>query len=526
MSPLLFIVRRSLINILKGLLRKPAMLALYILLALLLVGLLAMVLMMPGNYGQGDPRLFRSILTALTFLAFYFSLRQGIEKGSSLFRAADVNLVFAGPFRPNDALLYGFIKQLGGMLLIVFVAAFQIPNLSNSFALKSCGIWVILLAVAVCALSYPIFGMTVYAYTSKSARRKRVVSFLLNAGLVAVLLIFLYQLYDTGNVQKAFYGTFDNPAVPWFPVIGWTRDIAAAAVDGLNSMFSIGLSLMIAVIAAFIVILYRLNLDYYEEVLAATEFREASIAAKKEGRNLQFNQKARRKIRQPIFGEGAAALFGKNMLELRKSAFVLFFDRTSAIIIISAFAFKYLITALPAMPVEIGRYSMALLLAFSVYMLFLMQMQGRWPQELGRHFIFTLPASAPKKLFFVTLSDHIKNLIDGTTLFVIAGVIFKAQPPVIVACIIAYALLGALFIYTDVLARRLFGSIHAKPLLVFLKLFLTIFLLSPGIALMIVAASLTHLELPAVIVFGLWTSVATGAVFGISSAVFKNIEYS
>jgi hypothetical protein len=447
-----------------------------------------------------------------------------------MFRAADVNFVFSGPFRPNEALLYGFIRQLGGALLVLFVAVCQIPNLKNNFALLPCGVWVILLAVIIYVLTYPIFGMIIYAYTSKSGTRKRAVSFLVNAALVAVLLVFLYNLYDTKNALQALYNSFDNVAIPWIPIIGWTRDIAAAAVDGMNMTFSLGLSLMIAVISAFIIILYKQNLDYYEEVLAATEYRESAIAAKREGRNMQFNQKARRKVKQPIWGRGAAALFGKNMLELRKSAFVLFFDRTSAIVIIAAIAFKFL------MPKEFGNYALPIILYFSVYMLFLLQMQGRWPNELGRHFIFTIPASAPSKLFFVTASDHIKNLIDGATLFIIAGVIFKASLPVIAVCVLTYALLGAVFIYTDVLARRIFGSIHSKPLLVFLKLFMTIAVVSPGIVGTILVAAQMQVtgqndpnqiaQLVSLSAFGLWAFVAAGVTFGVASTIFSSIEAS
>jgi hypothetical protein len=517
-SPLLYIIRRSIINAIKGLGKKPAALVLYIFVVLMFLGMLVVIFIMPqGSMGAKDPAMFRSIIMALTMVVTYFSIRQGIEKGSSMFRTADVNLVFTGPIRPNDALLYGFIKQLGSMALILFVAVFQIPNLKNNFALQPYGIWIIILAVAIYALSYPLFGMAVYAFTSKSSARKRVANGLLNGALVIALAAFAYNLYQTRDFLRGSYAFFDSSVLTYFPVIGWMKSIAAAAVDGINVPFIVGLVLMVALLAASIIVLYRLNLDYYEEVLGATEYREAAIAAKKEGTNMQFATKARRKVKQGLFGTGAAALFGKNILELRKSAFVLFFDRTSLIVIASALVFN------AVMPSDMS-YKMFSVLAFSVYMLFLLQMQGRWPMELGRHFIFTLPARPAEKLFFVTASDHIKNLIDGTALFVIAGVLFKGSVPLIIVCIVSYVLLGAVFIYADVMARRLFGSVHSKPLLLFLKLFLTLFIVAPGITAAIIMATVTHLELLAVAAFGLWALVAAGVVFAISAGIFKNIE--
>ena len=528
MSALMFIVRRSLVNAIKGLTKKPAILILYIIVALLFIGFLAMIFIMPqSNLATDDPSMFHVIAAALSLIVYYFSLRQGIEKGSSMFRAADVHHVFTGPFRPNDALLYGFIKQMGSMAVVLFVAVFQIPNIRNNFVLQPYGIWIIILAVALIGLTYPIFGMGVYAFASKSKARKKLASTILNVAVAVVLAFFLYNLYDKGSLMAGALATFDSPIFTYFPVIGWLKSIAVGAMDGLNTPFWVGLGLMVASLAATILLLYRLNLDYYEEVLGATEYREAALAAKREGKNMQFDIKARRKISSGLSGTGAKVLFSKNMLELRKSAFVLFFDRTSLIVVASALAFKFIMPNVA----EINSVALMLVLSFSVYMLFILQMQGRWTGELGRHFIFTLPARASEKLFWVTVGDHIKNLLDGTALFVIAGIVLTSmgiypQFPVLtcIACIVSYVFLGAVFVYGDIMTRRLLGALHSKPLQLFLKLFLVLFIVAPGIAASIMAGIFLKAEIFSVAAFGLWGLIAAGIVFAIASGIFKNIE--
>ncbi len=532
MSPLLYLIRRTLANIIKGLFKKPALLILYILIALASVGMIVFVFLMPSTLvHNADPSLFRMIMTALAVVIFYLSFKQGIEKGGSFFRSSDVALVFTGPFRSNDVLLYGFIRQLGGMVLAMFVAIYQIPNLKNNFALQPYGIFVLMLAVALFALSYPILGMVLYAFTSKTRARRRAANTVLNLSVLALLLLFLYQLTQSKDLYQAAAATLDGDWMFWVPVIGWMRAIASAAIDGIGWQFFVGTGLMVAMIAAFVVILYRLNLDYYEEVLEATEYKEAALAAKKEGKGMQFNDKARRKVRHGLFGQGARALFGKNILELRKSSFLLFFDRTSVIVIIAALAFNFI------MPGELTS-RMVMVLIFAVYMLFLFQMQGRWPLELNRPFIYTMPARPSRKLFWATMSDHLKNLIDGIALFAIAGGMLGTSPqyggvPVltVLACIFCYVALGAVFIYSDVLSRRLFGGVHSKPLAFFLKLFFTIFVISPGIGLMIAvpllmpeAAAPATKELFSVLGFGLWASAAAGISFAVSSGIFKNLE--
>ncbi len=519
MSPLVYLVQRTLANIIKGLKKKPAMLVLYILLALLTAGMLVFVLFGPGNFNRGNVRLFRAIATGLSVIVYYFGFKQGIEKGSSMFRAADVSLVFTGPFRPNEVLLYGFLRQLGGVAVAIFVAFFQIPNLKNNFPLQSYGTWIVLLTVALYALSFPIFGMLVYAFASKSARRRRWATVLLNALLAALAVFFLYELSQTRDLMAAVYATFGNPVLTWMPLVGWSANILCAAVDGVGWQFFLSLGLLVTAAAAALLALYRLNLDYYEEVLVATDYREAALAAKREGRQMNFGTKARRKVKNGLFGWGAQALFAKSLLEMRKSSFLLFFDRISLIIIAAALAFNFI------MPKELT-YRMVIVLSFSVYMLFLFQIQGRWPMELSRPFVFLLPSRPSQKLLWLTLSDHIKNAIDGLVLFVLAGVLFGASAPLVALSALCYTLLGAVFTYTDVLARRMFGSVHSVPLRTILKMVATLVLVAPGVVITVVAAVLTHSELLAVAGFTAWAFVLAAGVFALASGIFKNIEAS
>ena len=66
---------------------------------------------------------------------------------------------------------------------------------------------------------------------------------------------------------------------------------------------------MLIVITGLSLLLYKMKLDYYEDVLAATEYAEAAIKAKREGRNMTFNLRTG-SIRNG-FSAGAKALFAK-----------------------------------------------------------------------------------------------------------------------------------------------------------------------------------------------------------------------
>lgn len=521
MRALLFLIRRDLRNTIRSAFKRPLVLAGYLLLAIILIAFIVVVITMPsGQAGAFSPALFRSIMV-LVFAFFYFtSLMAGIEKGSSYFRMADVNLTFTSPLRPNQILIYGFIRQLGGTLLLLFVALCQIPNLKNYFALEPYGVAMLLLSVVAYALSYPLISMITYSWTSARKERKRRMKRILEMAALIVALIFLLDLSQTRDFTRSLIHVFDNPAVQYFPLIGWTGSIASAAVTGFTTSFFVGAAGMAVIIAGLSLLLYKVKLDYYEDVLAATEYAEAFLKAKREGRSAAFVQKARKNVRGRLSGRGAKALFAKNMIEIRKTSLFLFLDRVSITVILSALAFKFIMPA----ESDMNKVPLIAILSFSAYVLLLMQSQGRWSSEMEKPYIFLIPASSYEKLFYATLSDHVKNLFDGAVLFTLSGIFFKARIPAILACVLSYAAFGAVFVYSDVLSRRLFGRIHSRVLQTFVKFIFSMILLVPGIIAAVIAGIAAQSELMAVAALGGWAFVLAVTLFVFAGSIFNNIE--
>jgi len=521
MSPLNYLLRRTIINTVKGIVKKPAALVGYLFAAAFVVLMIVASFAMPsGNLNHGSAEMFRATMTGVFAVVIYFSLRLGIDKGSTYFRMADVNLLFTAPFRPNQVLVYGFVKQIGGTMLLMFIALCQIPNIKNQFDMQPYGPAIIMLATILYMFAYPVFAMLMYSWSSKSTSRRKLGKALIDGTALLVVLGFLWQLSQTRKLDTALINLLDNDAVNWVPFVGWIKMVVSAAVDGITPVFWLGLGITVAVVAGFTLWIYRMNLDYYEDVLEATEYTEAAYAAKRDGRNMQFNLKVKSGVKQQLSGGGGRAIFSKNLLEMRKTSLFLFVDRTTLAVAIASIAFSFF------MGREEGRADIALfsILGFSVYMLFLFTIQGRWALELTKPYIFLVPSAAWEKLFFATLAEHVKNLLDGTLMFVIAGILFKSSPVLVIACIFSYVMFGAVFLYGDVLARRIFGGVHAKSLMMFLKMFLTVLILIPGIVFVVIASILTSNSLWMVVAFGGWGLVAAGLLFVLSQGVFDNLE--
>lgn len=173
MRSMLFIMRKHLKNIIKGVFKKPLLLIGYLFIAIFVVIMLIAAFAMPsGLIRKGSNDLYIGIVTIVFIFMYYTTFKLGIDKGSTYFRMADVNIAFTAPIKPNHILLYGFIKQLGGTLLFLFIALCQIPNLKNNFDMKPYGALMILLATIVYALAYPLISMLLYSWATKKSGRK------------------------------------------------------------------------------------------------------------------------------------------------------------------------------------------------------------------------------------------------------------------------------------------------------------------------------------------------------------------
>lgn len=516
MNALFFIIRRQLKNIVRNLANKPLALVGYIFIGIMITGALIAALFMPsGNVRHGPNELFSAIFTGLVVIAVYSSLKQGVEKGSTYFRFADVNLVFTAPIKSNKVLLYGFIKRVGTSVIIVLFSIFQIPNVKNNFVLKDYGVWVILMAILLYSLLSQIPGMVLYAYTSASSKRRNIAKRVLDALAILFAGGFLVQITAKDNFTGAIIQYLNSDIFTFIPIVGQLRSIASAAVYGIDQSFYVSIIILIAMIFAFLLILYKTDADYYEDVLAATELVEKRIKAKREGKGTDMVKKARR-VKGGFLSEGARAIFDKHLLEYRKTSYFMFFDKSSIFIIIAGIVFKFL------MPDGVG--NIFYILFFGAYMLFLFTIQGKWPNELEKPFLFLIPESNGSKLLYCTLTENIKNLLDGITLFTISYFLFKANIYVTALCIISYTLYGAIYIYCDILSRRLFGKIHSKPMLIFMKMFVSGFVVLPGILLMFIINYGLGNEVLAALSITAWNLFVVVTLFLFSRSVLDNIE--
>lgn len=477
MNPLFFILRKYLKNQIKELRKKPLVLAAYIIAAISFVFMLAVSFIMPSSLlRRGSADLFGAIITAVLLIFIYFSIKQGINTGSSFFTVADVNLVFTAPISPKKVLVYGFIQQLIVTFFIILFVSFQIPNLKNNFPITGIGILIIYIAIFILVFIMQLISMLIYSFSSKSKRIRKNLERSFNALIGLFILGLLLVILQEKDFAKASIIYLNSPVFEYIPFISWIKVIMMSAVEGISPVFYLDVILVLLTAVILILVIYKQKTDYYENVLAATELKDQLKKAKKEGKaNAKLLAGKVRKVQFKFNRTGAGAVFQRHMLEYRKSGLFLL-NKFSLIIIAIGLASKYFF------PYS----SMKTVLYFTIYMLFFFTIQGKWVQELNKPFIYLIPASSASKVFFATVSENLKNGMDGLLLFAAAGYMFKSDFATIILSALSYISFGAVYVYGDVLSRKLFGETHSKNLEVFIKMFLILFVLTPGIVISII----------------------------------------
>ncbi|WP_113672437.1 putative ABC exporter domain-containing protein [Vallitalea guaymasensis] len=473
MKPLFYIMKRSFVNRVKEIVKKPAYLIFYIFLILFIGGFFVISFIMPSQNTSTISKISFELISAGSVLIItYFQLNQGIEKGNSFFRQSDVNFVFTAPISRKKVLIYGFIKEMLTTLLIIFFLIFQIPNLKNHYPISNVGIIVLILSVVALFFCMSLISLILYSITSQKNSYRVLAKRIINGIYIAFISWFTITLVNVKDFLTAANNVFESKIFNSIPVVGWFKIVLSYSTKELDGTFYMNLIFILITIVILMLLLYNLNSDYYEDVLGATLRKEKQLAAKRAGKSVREIKADKVKKVKGNFGSGGAkAIFYKHMMEYRKNG-MFFISKETIGIVAFGIASKFFME----------HSSLRTVLYFSIYMLLIYSMQGKWMEEMKMHYIYLIPAGSIEKIFFGTLANHLKNFVDGLILFAISGFMFKADIITILLSAITYTTFGALFVYNDVLARRLFGSAHSKVFRLIMKLLIVLVFIVPGIA--------------------------------------------
>ena len=171
MKALLYLLRKTIQNALKELVKKPVALIPYLVIA----GLLIFSATMTSGEPAGEVRnlnAYAAIVNGVFLLIFCTSLLQGLKQGMALFSMADVNLLFTAPVNPRKILIYGVVRQAGILVLASVCMLAQYPNLRMNCGLGGEAVAGLMIGYILVGVFCQLFSANLYAcllYTSEAA---------------------------------------------------------------------------------------------------------------------------------------------------------------------------------------------------------------------------------------------------------------------------------------------------------------------------------------------------------------------
>ena len=161
-----------------------------------------------------------------------------------------------------------------------------------------------------------------------------------------------------------------------------------------------------------------------------------------------------RRVREKIAGKGAQAIFYRQLLEYKKEKFFIL----DKITLVSAFLAAVLSYSMGDSVAELGAGQFFLLGVVAYVSLVMSGYLGKWESELKNPYLFLVPDTPLRKMWYATLMEHIKALINGCIICIPIGVFWHVGPVEIVFCILIYVVIQADRLYTTVLAQCLLGG--------------------------------------------------------------------
>ena len=519
MKALPYLYLTTLKNRIRSFFHKPA----YWIVTLVMAGLLGFVIFAGGQKVNTAIRPIQelyAILSALFIVLFAYTAYRGVNRGTTLFSLADIHLLFPAPLKPQRILLYGLVKQMGTSLTVGLFLLFQYSWIHQQYGVPLSFLLLTLAGYGLTLFLGQLTAMTLYCTTHNSEKkRKTAKAALLSLCGLAALYVLLPVFSNASVWMEAGAGQLSRLPMLLFPVGGWMRALVAGVWGAQWAQVIWSLGLTFAYTAAGIALLGRLQTDFYEDVLKATETLHQTLTLKREGKVQEILPENVKVGRTGLNrGEGAAAYYYKHRLESRRARRFLL-DTMSTVMLLASLAFAFIMRGEGLLPA----------FAFATYMQLFTVSSGRWVKELTRPYIYLLPETSFRKLIHCLRESTLGFVLEAVLLMIPMGLMLKLPPLEIAVAVLARVSFSLLFVAGNLLVEKLFGGMKVKALLIMLYFLIMILLVLPGTVLAIVLYSMSVLflsvNITALAVLTLVNLIVAPLIFFLCRNVLNNPEW-
>lgn len=478
MSALTYLTLTKLKNRFKGIFRSPAKLIYAIfLLAMLVLLLFSGTMAGEDGLGKPDSRL-GGLIVGYFALMFLMTANSGFSTGMSIFKMPDVNFLFVGPFKPVRVLFHGMFNQMATSLLMALVILFQYGWMHSEFGVGVGGLLIVVVGYGLAVFTGQITAMVIYAVSSGRSRVRKALRVVYVAVTVLWIGYILYSALGEDDLLKSICDASVDSIGRLFPVAGWLGAACYEAILGSYASAGVLVAIWAVYTAALILVMAKVDQDYYEDVLQSTETTFAAQSAAKEGRIAEAAPKKVSVGKTGLGGGwGASAFWYKHRIENRRSRKWLLSGIEIVFILVNiGFAFFMRDSGIVAP------------LAFAAYMMFFYVALGRLMKEMTKPYVYLVPEPPTKKLLWCMRESALGYAVSAVLSFAPMCFFVDASVGSIAAAAAAYFTYAYLFTAGNLVTERVFGGMTVKALIFLFYFVVLILMAAPGVVAAIFAA--------------------------------------
>lgn len=516
MRALLYLSKRTFMNKLQKALKKPVSLILIIFGVFYGIVFVITVGKLLGKLHFDSVKGLIVIITIWTVYGFLLSFLGYASRKGVIFLPSHTQFVFPAPISPKLILVHGawmnYLLSVTVSILFV-IGGFTVfgvaPWRLALFFLFGCVLEIVLeLSTIVVLYTNDRISEKMMKWLSRGMK-----AFLLGVTLFMILYFKRYGL--TLDTASAF---IDWKGLQMIPVVGWNISVYRLILLGPDTLNVICSVLYFVFAIAMSLAAWRMKCrgGYYEDAAKFADDYAELKKRKASGEMILDSRKAKRKYRkvqESIKATGAKAIFYRQLLEYKKEKYFIFSKVT-----LFYLAGAILLSRILLDSVMKAGVPQVYLMGIILYVTFLMSSYvGKWEAELKNPYLFMIPDNPVRKLWYATLIEHGKALIDACVFCIPFGIAWKFSPVQVVLAILTYAILQMNKVFTKVVSQCIFGDTLGRTGQNLVRSMIQMAILGIGAAVASVVGFYVNKDLvfPIILIYSIIVTIAIGLLASI-----------
>lgn len=505
--------------------KKPASLIIILFCIIYAIFIVFSLGMIAGQVHFDSPKGLVVILTIWTLYIFFSNFASYASRKGIIFKPSHAHYIFPAPISPKLILLHsGWMNYL---LSVVIGILFAIAGLTV-FGVAPWRVFLLFLIEIFLEISMEISVMVIlYTNDRIPANVIKWISRGIKVFLLGITVFIILYFKKFGITMESASAFIDWPGLQMIPVVGWNIAAYRLVLLGADTLNVICTVLYLITVAGMLLAAFRTKTDggYYED---AAKFADDYAEMKKRkfdgdmAIGLGKKKKKFRRVSESFQASGAKAIFYRQLLEYKKEKYFIFSKMTIMSLVLAVVLAKGMEKSAMKMgmpEVFLMGIILYITLIFSGYM-------GKWEKELKNPYLFLIPDSPVKKLWYATMMEHIKALVDGCVFCIPIGIAWKISPLQTVLAILTFTVLQANRLYTKVVAQCILGESLGKMGQDLVRTVIQMLILGIGAVISGVAGAIISSDLvfPIILIYSMIVTVVIGLLASIRFHTMEQLD--